>query len=402
MSEWEVKRLDEVADRVTVKNSSGHQRVLTVAAGRGLVDQESYFNKRVASADLSGYWVVEPGDFVYNKSASKDAPWGVVARWDGDEPAVVTSLYIVFRARPSIDSDYLLHACNGTYFFDSLRGKLREGARAHGLLNVRLAEFFGAQLVIPSPAEQRRIVDVITAVDMQIEALEVEVEHAERVLEAMLTMEMFAGTEWQSYPFADVIDFREGPGIMARDFHDDGVPLIRLAGLTQGERILAKCNHLDPQKVDEKWSHFRVELGDVLLSTSAALGRVAVVDAEAVGAIPYTGIIRMRPATDLVEPSYIPWLLRSADFGRQIADAGVGTTMAHFGPTHLRKMSAPLPSVEKQLDIAKTLQSMLSSKLVIADELSQLRSFRSALLTSLLNYDIDIPESYDALLEGVL
>lgn len=156
MSEWAVKRLDEVVDRVAVKNSGGIQRVLTVAAGRGLVDQETYFNKRVASADLTGYWVVEPGDFVYNKSTSKDAPQGVIARWDGDGPAVVTTLYIVFRPRPGIDSKFLLHVCNSKLFFDSLSGMLREGARAHGLLNVRLREFFGAQLSVPLPMEQRR------------------------------------------------------------------------------------------------------------------------------------------------------------------------------------------------------------------------------------------------------
>ena len=204
MSEWEVKRLDEVADRVTVKNSAGHQRVLTVSARRGLVDQESYFNKRVASVDLSSYWVVYPGDFVYNKSTSKDAPWGVVARWDGDEPAVVTTLYIVFRPRPGVVSDYILHACNGTFFFDSLRGTLREGARAHGLLNVRLAEFFAAQLMLPSPAEQRRIVDVMAVVDAQVDALQAEVEAARHATRALRSSLLEPQPHWELVTVGDV------------------------------------------------------------------------------------------------------------------------------------------------------------------------------------------------------
>lgn len=109
MSEWVERRLDAVADRVAIKNSRGYDHVLTVSAEHGLVDQEKYFNKRVASANLSGYSVVEPGDFVYNKSTSKDAPWGVVARFYGDAPAVVTSLYIVFRARKDVvDPAFLL------------------------------------------------------------------------------------------------------------------------------------------------------------------------------------------------------------------------------------------------------------------------------------------------------
>jgi len=65
---WPKLRLDTVAERITQRNDDGLERVVTVSAEFGLVDQERFFTKRVASKDLSGYWVVEPGDFVYNKS----------------------------------------------------------------------------------------------------------------------------------------------------------------------------------------------------------------------------------------------------------------------------------------------------------------------------------------------
>jgi len=98
MTEWPEVRLSNIASRVAQKNDVGIKRVLTVSAANGLVDQETYFTKKIASRDLTNYWVVEPGDLVYNKSTSKDAPFGVVARHYADEPALVTSLYIVLRA----------------------------------------------------------------------------------------------------------------------------------------------------------------------------------------------------------------------------------------------------------------------------------------------------------------
>lgn len=163
-------------------------------------------------------------------------------------------------------------------------------------------------------------------------------------------------SEWHRVPFDAAIDFREGPGIMAADFHEEGIPLIRLAGLTADRSLLTKCNFLDPEKVKAKWSHFRVELGDVLLSTSASLGRVAVVSEEAaVGAIPYTGIIRMRPASGELHPGFLPWLLRSPDFVRQVEHMGVGSVMNHFGPSHLRKMNIALPPLPEQRRIASVL-----------------------------------------------
>lgn len=62
---------------------------------------------------------------------------------------------------------------------------------------------------------------------------------------------------WRIARLPDVIDFKEGPGILARDFAPGGVPLIRLAGIT-GTSLLDGCNYLEPKKVEVKWSHFRL------------------------------------------------------------------------------------------------------------------------------------------------
>lgn len=127
---------------------------------------------------------------------------------------------------------------------------------------------------------------------------------------------------WKLQPFPDAIDFQEGPGILARDFRPSGIPLIRLSGLDRGARLLDGCNYLDEQMVREKWSHFRVEQGDILLSTSASLGRLAAVDAASVGAIPYTGLIRMRPRHSGLRAPFIRYLLESADFQAQVEAMG--------------------------------------------------------------------------------
>jgi type I restriction enzyme S subunit len=159
------------------------------------------------------------------------------------------------------------------------------------------------------------------------------------------------------YPFADVIDFQEGPGIMAADFRDEGVPLIRLSGLSSLLSVLEGCNYLDPDMVRKKWQHFRLREGDTLLSTSAALGRVAVVGAEAEGAIPYTGIIRMRPRNDSIDASFIPYALLGSEFQQQAEAVGVGSVMRHFGPSHLRGMGLTLPSPATQRKIAAVLSA---------------------------------------------
>ncbi|MDQ3758399.1 MAG: restriction endonuclease subunit S, partial [Actinomycetota bacterium] len=141
---------------------------------------------------------------------------------------------------------------------------------------------------------------------------------------------------------------------MARDFRDEGVPLIRLSGLS-ARSLLKGCNYLDPAMVHRKWKHFRLNLGDTLLSTSASLGRIARVGAEAEGAIPYTGIIRMRPKDARLDGDFIQYLLQGRDFQQQIEAMGAGSVMRHFGPSHLREMVVTLPGPAEQRRITAVL-----------------------------------------------
>jgi len=162
---------------------------------------------------------------------------------------------------------------------------------------------------------------------------------------------------WTELALPEVIEFREGPGIMARDFRESGVPLIRLAGLSGGD-LLEGCNYLDPAMVDRKWSHFRLRAGDTLLSTSASLGRIARVTPGADGAIPYTGIIRMRPKDGRVDPDFVQYMLEAPQFQRQVEAMGAGSVMRHFGPSHLTSMKVVVPPLAEQERIDSVLGAL--------------------------------------------
>lgn len=162
---------------------------------------------------------------------------------------------------------------------------------------------------------------------------------------------------WERIALTDVLDFREGPGILAKDFRGTGIPLIRLAGL-KGHSVVEGCNFLDEADVLRRWSQFRLRLGDTLLSTSASLGEVATVDSAGVGAIPYTGIISFRPKDSRVAPEFIPLMLKEQSFKDQIEAMGVGSVMKHFGPSHLRHMSVTVPPRTEQQAIAEVLGAL--------------------------------------------
>ena len=165
-------------------------------------------------------------------------------------------------------------------------------------------------------------------------------------------------SKWQECPFEEVIDFQEGPGILAKDFRAEGVPLIRLAGLGRGASLLDGCNYLDPEFVERRYAHFKVKSGDILLSTSASLGRTAVVDEVSEGCIVYTGIIRMRPSDKRLYAPFILYLLESPNFQEQIEAMGAGSVIRHFGPSHLRQMTVRIPPLPTQRRIADILSAL--------------------------------------------
>ncbi|MFF0086075.1 restriction endonuclease subunit S [Streptomyces canus] len=181
---------------------------------------------------------------------------------------------------------------------------------------------------------------------------------------------MRASEEWPNVPLPDVLDFQEGPGIMARDFRPHGVPLIRLAGLKRGAPLLAGCDYLDEEQVSRRWDHFRLEQDDVLLSTSASLGETATVDGAGIGAIAYTGIIRFRPKSDEILSRFIPHALTAPSFKRQVDAMGVGSVIKHFGPTHLRQMTVCVPPIQEQQAIAEVLGA-LDDKIAVNERIAE-------------------------------
>ena len=160
---WEQRKLEEIVERVTRKNQDLVSELpLTISAQYGLIDQNEFFDKRVASKDVSGYYLIYNGEFAYNKSTSTDAPWGAIKRLDKYENGVLSTLYIVFKIRneEEVNSDFLVTYYDTSNWHKDIQAIAAEGARNHGLLNIAPADFFRTELMMPQDIdEQKKIGD---------------------------------------------------------------------------------------------------------------------------------------------------------------------------------------------------------------------------------------------------
>lgn len=172
--EWKVSKLSKLFERVTTKNNGQSTNVVTISGQHGLIRQEDFFKKTVASETLDGYFLLKQGQFAYNKSYSNGYPMGAIKRLNRYPDGVVTTLYICFELSDSdrADSDFWEHYFESGLLNQGLSQIAHEGGRAHGLLNVKPSDFFSLKVPIPSFEEQQKIAAVLSSADQEITALQ--------------------------------------------------------------------------------------------------------------------------------------------------------------------------------------------------------------------------------------
>ena len=184
---WEQRKLGEVVERITRKNLNLESRLpLTISAQDGLISQTEFFDKQVASKNISGYYLIENGEFAYNKSYSNGYPWGAIKRLDKYKNGVLSTLYIVFKPI-DVDSQFLVSYFDTTFWHSEIAEIAVEGARNHGLLNIPVMDFFRIKIKIPkSKEEQTQIGNFFKQLDDTIALHQREVEKYKKIKQSYL------------------------------------------------------------------------------------------------------------------------------------------------------------------------------------------------------------------------
>lgn len=183
---WNEKPLSDLFHRVATKNKIDNKNVLTISAQMGLVNQTDYFNHSVAAKDLTGYYLLEKGDFAYNKSYSKGYPMGAIKRLTKFDIGVVSTLYICFRAVDDTTQIFFEKLFDSGYQNRWIHKIAQEGARNHGLLNMAIGDFFNIPLPLPCKAEQQKIANFLSVVDQKLELVGSELETAQAFKKGLL------------------------------------------------------------------------------------------------------------------------------------------------------------------------------------------------------------------------
>lgn len=186
--EWKTQTISHFFELVGARNAELNDNVVTISAQLGFVRQEEFFKKRVASKVLENYYLIDRGDFAYNRSYSNGYPFGAIKRLTKYAKGVVTTLYICFALKPDADADpcFFEHYFEAGLLNSGLATVTNEGGRAHGLLNITKVDFFSRELNCPSGPEQTAIAAILSDMDAEIDALEAKLGKARQLKQGMM------------------------------------------------------------------------------------------------------------------------------------------------------------------------------------------------------------------------
>ena len=248
---WKAEMLSDFSERVTRKNTKNETNLpLTISSKDGLVDQISYFNKMVASKDISSYYLLKEGEYAYNKSYSVGYDFGSIKRLDHYPMGALSTLYICFALKRH-NSDFIRAYFDSLKWYREIYMISAEGARNHGLLNVPTEDFFQTIHYLPQDTrEQRKIANFIITLDRRIDAQQSLVKSLKKykrgALKAVFTQQVSFSAKpqkWDKYKMGDLISLQSGQDFAPAEYNDQeiGVPYMTGAScIVKGETVVSR------------------------------------------------------------------------------------------------------------------------------------------------------------------
>lgn len=391
--DWEQRKLGDLVDRVTRKNQDLVSELpLTISAQYGLIDQNEFFDKRVASKDVSGYYLIENGEFAYNKSTSTDAPWGAIKRLDRYENGVLSTLYIVFGIKENnpVDSDFLVSYYSTNLWHKGIHEIAAEGARNHGLLNIAPADFFETRLMIPQDIEeQKKIGKYFIELEALITLHQRKCEQTKKLKKYML-QKMFPQNgakvpeirfdgftyDWEQRKLIDVCDYVDYRGKTPTKT-DSGVFLVTAKNVKDGYIDYgASQEYISEDDYEEVMHRGKPEIGDVLITTEAPCGNVAQVNRADIALA--QRIIKYRGQSNIVDNTYLKYYLLSPEFQDILNAKSSGGTVKGIKGSILHQQEIKYPKYEEQFKIGSyfnNLDHLITLHQRKCDELKKMKKY---------------------------
>lgn len=268
----QIVKLRDIADKVTQKNSAYLvSETFTNSAEKGIISQEDYFERTITNdKNISGYYIVNPDDFVYNPRVSTLAPVGPINRNKLGRTGVISPLYLVFRVH-NVEPGYLEWYFKSNAWHNFMLENGNTGARSDRF-SISDTEFFSMPIPLPPMDVQKIIANTLDTLEIKINYAKVEAEKLRNFKSSMLTkmfpkegekvpeirFEGFTG-DWEQRKLGDIGIAKSGVGFPdVEQGGSKGTPFFKVSDMNtdgnENELVIANNYVTDEQISRKRWN----------------------------------------------------------------------------------------------------------------------------------------------------
>ncbi len=175
----------------------------------------------------------------------------------------------------------------------------------------------------------------------------------EQILDRMHTLTVAPPIDWQNVQLGQISTVT--PGAPTADDPDGPIPVVKPKNLISG-RIAGSTDFVSAKEAERR-RNYRILPGDLLISRTGTIGKVALVMPGQEGWLFSTGIIRIRPS-ESVDPRYLSLLLVHPDSQNWMARNAKGTAIQSINAHTLHGLPVRLPPQREQNALSEAVESL--------------------------------------------
>lgn len=174
----------------------------------------------------------------------------------------------------------------------------------------------------------------------------------------------------ETVKIGDICDILNGFAFKSENYVDSGIRIIRIANVQKGyvEDSTPVFYPIDSAGVDK----YMLESGDLLMSLTGNVGRVAVLSDEFLPAALNQRVACLRMKSNIVSKGFLYHILNSDFFEQRCIEASKGVAQKNMSTEWLKNYEIPLYVEEKQTEIVSVLDQLHSIIINRAQELQKL------------------------------
>lgn len=361
----------------------------------GRIEHSGRYADTVA-ARAANYYFTRPGDLlVTTRDLTTAADFlGLAACVAEDETFLVNQGANVFRVNEAVvDRRYFVYwTCSDTY-----RQHIKERHTGSTQIHIRADDLLDAPVLLPPLPDQRRIVEVLGALDDKID-LNRRMNNTMEGIARSVFLKQFASETRRAALRNVVTDLRRGvsPTYVAAG----GVRVINQKCVRHGWLSFDACRRHDDTN-GRAVDRLLLRVGDVVVNSTGVgtLGRVAQVHDLTERTTFDSHVTVVRPDEAVVDELYVGFVLRMSE--DDIEELGEGSTgQTELSGARLGSFEIPYAPLEKQRAFAQIAKPLVQRQLLNDRESTTLAELRDTLLPKLFSGELRVREAEDVVADA--